>query len=113
MYSNHEYKSPYDYDKRVEIIDPTSRKVLKVFYARELSAINESANFVGGGIATGGQAFVIGTLDDIKEFAKPYATQMVVEGIKEYKLVGVDYKEDGTTALHTYKTKYETVLYLN
>ena len=88
----------------------TGEKLLD-FDAREVNTQNFDAGFAGGGIASGGQSYVIATNKDLSEYKKKaYSMQAIVDGT-EYKVLSVQ-SNVVTRGGGVFKPKREYVLFL-
>lgn len=82
---NH-WNALYHYNLDCVLRSEETNEKLGEFQAREYAEREQSAGFIGGGIASTGQSYRIATLSDVIKRAEEYSCIVEVEGLK-YRLV--------------------------
>ena len=109
MYYNNEYYFGYDMDAVVFSIDED--KAVGFISVREVGEQEENAGFVGGGIASGGQAYILATTDNV-DYLKPYKYQIIIDN-HSYMLTRKGQHNINMGGKFSYgKSRKETILYL-
>ena len=82
------------------------------FDVREITAQSFDASFAGGGIASGGQSYIVATSTNLSKYKQgAYSLQLVVEGT-EYKVLSIGSNVVKGKSIGCYATQREYVLYL-
>ena len=76
MYSNNEFNFGHDVEAKVFSVEKD--KEVGSITIREVGQDEENANFVGGGIASGGQLYVVSTMDNI-DYILPYKHKLIID----------------------------------
>ncbi|MEG1662377.1 MAG: hypothetical protein RR338_00165 [Clostridia bacterium] len=85
----------HNYNLNCVATDSETNKVLFGFTAREFSIRENGGGYEAGGIASGSQKYAIKTSDCRVKELKPYANNIVVEGI-DYALVFLKIRKNDT-----------------
>ena len=109
MYSNNEFNFGHDVEAKVFSIEK-DKEVGKITI-KEVGQNEDNANFVGGGIASGGQLYVVSTMDKI-DYIFPYKFKLLIDD----QTFLITRKLGGKTTLEgkfSYKpSRKESILYL-